>query len=140
MAEHPPLTIGDLARAAGTKVVTIRFYERIGLLPVPQRTTGNYRAYKPEHLARLRFIRKCRELGFTLDQIRGFLRLTAQEDGDCSEVDRIALEHLSAVEQKITDLTRLAEELRRISRKCQGGTIADCRIIEALSPGDPREG
>ena len=135
MTEKSLLTIGDLAKATGTKVVTIRYYEHAGLLLAPQRTAGNYRAYKPGHLDRLRFIRRCRGLGFTLDQVRDLLLLSSQEDQDCAEVDRIAVEHLAAVERKITDLARLADELRRISSCCQGGgSIADCRIIEALSP------
>jgi Cu(I)-responsive transcriptional regulator len=131
------LRIGDLAKATGTKAVTIRYYEQIGLLPAPARTEGNYRAYSQEHTRRLRFIRRCRDLGFPLDQIRGLLRLASQEDRACSEVDRITAQHLTEIEQKIADLKRLAEELRRLSACCHGnGIIADCRIIEALSP-DP---
>jgi Cu(I)-responsive transcriptional regulator len=131
-----PLTIGDLAKATGTKVVTIRYYERIGLLPPPERTGGNYRAYEPMHLDRLRFIRRSRGLGFTLDQIRELLRLSSQEGKACVEVDRIAAAHLAETEEKIVDLTRLAARLRRIISRCKGGgVIADCRIIEALSPG-----
>jgi len=131
-----PLTIGDLAKATGTKVVTIRYYERIGLLPPPERTGGNYRAYEPMHLDRLRFIRRSRGLGFTLDQIRELLRLSSQEGKACVEVDRIAAAHLAETEEKIADLTRLAARLRRIISRCEGGgVIADCRIIEALSPG-----
>jgi Cu(I)-responsive transcriptional regulator len=131
-----PLTIGDLAKATGTKVVTIRYYERIGLLPPPERTGGNYRAYEPMHLDRLRFIRRSRGLGFTLDQIRELLRLSSQEGKACVEVDRIAAAHLAETEEKIADLTRLAVRLRRIISRCEGGgVIADCRIIEALSPG-----
>ena len=83
------LSIGDLAKATGTKVVTVRYYEQIGLLPVASRTDGNYRSFKPEHMRRLRFIRRCRDLGFTLDQVRDLLRLSAQENQDCGEVDRI---------------------------------------------------
>ena len=129
------LSIGDLAKATGTKAVTIRYYERAGLLPVPPRTSGNYRAYGGDHLHRLRFIRRCRELGFTLDQVRDLLGLSSQEDQACAEVDRITAEHLSAIEQKIAHLARLARELRRISSQCRGdGRIIDCRIIEALSP------
>lgn len=136
MAQTSPLMIGDLAQATGTKAVTIRYYERAGILPPPRRTRGNYRAYEPEHLDRLRFIRRCRNLGFTLDQVRDLLRLSSEGDRDCAEVDRIAAEHLSAVERKIADLARLAEELRRISSLCRGGgRVADCRIIEALAPG-----
>jgi DNA-binding transcriptional MerR regulator len=129
------LTIGELAKATGTKVVTVRYYEQAGLLPLPPRTPGNYRAYGADHLHRLRFIRRCRDLGFTLDQVRDLLRLSSQEDQPCGEVNRISAEHLTEIEQKIVDLTRLADELRRINGRCQGGgVIANCRIIEALSP------
>ena len=129
------LTIGDLAKATGTKVVTVRYYEQAGLLPAPPRTSSNNRTYGADHLNRLRFIRRCRDLGFTLDQVRDLLRLSSQEDQPCAEVNRISAEHLTAIEQKIADLTRLADELRRIDGRCQsGGLIADCRIIEALSP------
>ena len=129
------LNIGDLAKATGTKVVTIRYYEQIGLLPIPSRTEGNYRTYNHAHMRRLRFIRRCRGLGFTLDQVRDLLCLSSQQNQECAEVDRITAQHLIEIEQKIADLIRLAEELRRISKCCKGkGLIADCRIIEALSP------
>lgn len=128
-------TIGELAEIANTKAVTIRYYERIGLLPSPPRTAGNYRVYEAGHLEQLRFVRRCRDLGFTLDQVRDLLRLASQESQECSAVDRLTAEHLAAVEQKIEDLTRLADRLRRIKRRCRGGgTIAECRIIDALSP------
>jgi len=129
------LAIGDLAKATGTKVVTVRYYERVGLLPVPPRTPGNFRAYGADHLHRLRFVRPCRDLGFTLDQVRELLRLSSQKDQPCAEVNRISAEHLTEIERKVADLTRLANELRRINGRCQGdGVIADCRIVEALSP------
>ncbi len=129
------ISIGELAKRTGTKVVTVRYYEQIGLLPVPSRTAGNYRTYDNDHLSRLRFIRRCRDLGFTLDQIRDLLRLSSQKHEDCAEVDRITALHLAEVEQKISDLKRLANELRRLNSCCKGNrTIADCRIIEALSP------
>lgn len=134
------ISIGDLAKATGTKVVTVRYYEQIGLLPVPARTSGNYRTYSHEHMRRLRFIRRCRDLGFTLDQIRELLRLSSQKNEDCAEVDRITAQHLTEIEQKISDLKRLAKELRRLNSCCQGGIIADCRIIEALSPEAKRAG
>jgi Cu(I)-responsive transcriptional regulator len=129
------LSIGDLAKATGIKVVTIRYYEQIGLFPAPPRTESNYRAFTDEHERRLRFIRRCRDLGFTLDQIRELLRLASQESKKCADVDRITAEHLVEIEKKVADLTRLAHELRRLSKCCRGdGLIADCRIIEALSP------
>ena len=130
------LSIGEVAKATGIKVVTLRYYEQLGLVPAPARTAGNYRAYSEKDLRRLRFIRRCRDLGFTLDQVRELLRLSSQKNQECSEVDRITRRHLTDVEAKISDLKRLAKVLRRISSRCRGdGLIADCRIIEALSPG-----
>lgn len=142
MASMQRLNIGGLAKATGVKVVTVRYYEQAGLMPSPPRTEGNYRAYTQEHVRRLRFIRRCRDLGFTLDQVRDLLRLASEKNQACSEVDRITNQHLTAIEEKIGDLKRLATELRRLSRCCQGGgLIADCRIIEALSPSsDPDAG
>jgi len=134
MSTRDDLSIGRLAKATGTKVVTIRYYEKAGLLPAPPRTSGNYRAYSSAHRDRLCFIRRCRALGFTLDQIRELLAFSARTDEDCADVNRIAREHLAAIEAKIADLQRLAEELRRISASCRGGRVGDCRIVEALSP------
>ena len=131
------LTIGDLAKATDTKVVTIRYYEQVELLPTPARTRGNYRSYGAEQLDRLRFIRRCRDLGFTLEQVRELLTLVGRGERDCRAIDLIAQEHLAAVERKIADLRRLSAELHRISDGCQGGTVAECRIIEALSPSAP---
>jgi DNA-binding transcriptional MerR regulator len=129
------LTIGKLADETGVKVVTIRYYEKIGLMPAAPRTDGNYRIYGLEHRRRLHFIRRCRGLGFTLDQVRDLLRLSSEKTQACAEVDRIAEQHRRTVEEKLADLTRLASELRRLSACCRGkGLIADCRIIEALSP------
>ena len=135
MPSTKPLTIGKLACETGVKVVTIRYYEQIGLMPIAPRTDGNYRTYSLEHRRRLLFIRRCRDLGFTLDQIRDLLRLSSEKTQACAEVDRIAEQHRHTVEAKLADLTRLASELRRLSACCRGkGVIADCRIIEALSP------
>src|SRR3954469_25007835 len=129
-----PVSIGELAKTSSTKVVTIRYYERVGLLPPPPRTSGNYRAYDAEHVLQLRFIRRCRDLGFTLDQIRDLLRMSSRKDQECAQVDRLAAAHLASVESKIADLERLALDLRRLNKCCEGGgRIADCRIIEALS-------
>lgn len=133
----PPkvLKIGDLARATDTKVVTIRYYEKIGLLPAPGRSTANYRCYDRAHLDRLRFIRRCRDLGFSLEQIRELLGLASHIERPCAEVDAIAAAHLAEVERKIADLQALAGELRRISNSCNGGhMIANCRILDAITP------
>jgi Cu(I)-responsive transcriptional regulator len=129
------MTIGDLARETGVKVVTIRYYEQAGLLPDPPRTEGNYRTYTTGHVRRLQFIRRLRDLGFTLDQVRELLQLASDSKQACDQVDRITHEHLVTVQQKIRDLQKLASELRRLSQGCKGGgKIAECRIIEALSP------
>jgi Cu(I)-responsive transcriptional regulator len=134
------MSIGDLAKATGVKVVTIRYYEQAGLMPVPPRTEGNYRAYTAEAVRRLQFIRRLRDLGFTLDEVRDLLRLSSEKNRSCDEVDRIRREHLANVEKKVRDLGRLAAELRRLSRRCRGGgRVAECRIIEALSPREEAE-
>ena len=135
MSQKNRIGIGDLAKGSGTKVVTVRYFEQIGLLPVPSRTAAKYRTYSNEHVRRLWFMRRCRDLGFTLDQIRDLLRLSSRKDAECAEVDRITAQHLIEIENKISDLNRLAKELRRLNSCCQGkGIIANCQIIEALSP------
>jgi Cu(I)-responsive transcriptional regulator len=127
-------SIGGLASATGTKVETIRYYERIGLLPQPGRTGGNYRAYARSHLGRLSFIRRGRDLGFSLEEVRELLRLSDDRDQSCAEVDRIARVHLIEVERKLADLTALGAQLRQLIDQCRHGTVAECRIIEALAP------
>lgn len=134
MAAKTPFRIGDLARESGVKIVTIRYYEHIGLMPRAARTTGNYRTYSQAARQRLQFIRRCRDLGFTIDQVRDLLRLSSEKMHACGEVDRIAAQHRRAVQERLDDLKRLLSELERISACCRGeGVIADCRIIEALS-------
>ncbi len=125
-------SIGDLAKATETKVETIRYYERIGLLPEPGRTSGNYRSYSDEHLGRLSFVRRARDLGFSIEQVRALLSLSDLQDRSCATVNAIAREHLEEVERKISDLKKLRSELDALIKKCDHGTIADCHIIEAL--------
>ncbi len=132
--KKPHKSIGALAEATGTKVETVRYYERIGLLPEPARTSGNYRAYSADHLARLSFIRRARDLGFTLDQVKALLGLTDRKEQGCGAVDAIAREHLFDIDRKIADLRSLRRELNNLIGQCEQGTIAECRIIGALSP------
>lgn len=135
MNDARELTIGALGAATGTKVETIRYYERIGILPAPARTAGNYRLYGAEHVRRLTFVRRARGLGFPLEAVRAMLDLSDQPDRPCGEIDILVLDQLRQVERKIADLQRLRDELDRLSRQCRGGRrIAECRIIEALSP------
>jgi DNA-binding transcriptional MerR regulator len=128
------MSIGELAKQTGVKVVTIRYYEQVGVLPVSKRTSGNYRNYGSEHLRRLWFIRRSRDLGFSLDEVRELLRLSAENGRSCEEVCQMADRHRRAIEGKIADLKRLAAQLRRINASCNGRfAMSDCRIIEALS-------
>ena len=128
------MKIGDLAKLTDTRVETIRFYEKEGLIPAPHRTGGNYRIYEQTHLNRLSFIRRSRDLGFTLDQVRALLDLSDDKSRSCCAVDEIAREQLQSVEQKIEDLRALKRELSSLLDQCSQGTIADCRIIDALAP------
>lgn len=134
MRPDDSLRIGDLARGTDTKVETIRYYERIGILPAPKRTAGNYRSYGPDHLSRLSFIRRARDLGFSLEEVRHLLSLSDQKNRSCSSVDAIARKHLEDIDRKIADLRSLRRELGSIIDGCGRGIIADCRIIETLSP------
>lgn len=128
------LTIGQLSKATGVKPVTIRFYEKNGLMGSPSRTGGNYRSYGSAELARLSFICRARKLGFNLDQVRQLLELADARGPDCSSVDGIAARHLEEVDRKLADLTALRRELAAVISSCSGGSVTDCRIIEALAP------
>lgn len=128
------LTIGDLGKATNTKVETVRYYERIGLLPKPARTSANYRDHGQTELGRLSFIRRARDLGFSLDQVRALLKLSDDRACDCAGIDRIANEHLHEVDRKLADLASLRKELKAVIASCDGGIVGDCRIIEALAP------
>jgi Cu(I)-responsive transcriptional regulator len=128
------MKIGELATATTTKVETIRYYEKIGLLSPPARSVSNYRSYGSDHLARLSFIRRARYLGFTLEAVRELLTLSDDNDQSCDAVDHIATAHLAEVQRKIADLSALQSELTRVLGSCRHGTIADCKIIESLAP------
>jgi len=126
------LTIGKLAAETGVKVPTVRYYEQIGLLPPPERSSGNQRLYGPLARQRLAFIRHARALGFPLDAIRDLLSLSDRPDPPCSAADAIAKAQLAAVQARITQLKALEQELQRMVAQCAHGTIADCRVIEVL--------
>ena len=125
--------IGVLARETGVKVPTIRFYEQIGLLTAPPRTAGNRRTYDGRDVQRLTFIRHARQLGFGIDDIRALLAMSETPHADCAAVDKIARQHLAAVEQRIAQLEALRRELVRMVEACGCGRVADCRVIESLA-------
>lgn len=125
-------SIGELSRLTDTGVPTIRYYERIGLLPSAGRTAGNQRRYEAGQVSRLRFIRHARDLGFSQDAVRELLRLKDRPEHSCAAADGIARRHLDAVNDRIERLLALRRELERMIAACAGGVISDCRIIEAL--------
>jgi Cu(I)-responsive transcriptional regulator len=130
------MKIGDIARRTGLKVETVRFYENEGLIEAPRRSDGNYRLYDQSHLNRLSFIKRSRDLGFTLDQVRDLLRLADDPRGPCDAVDEMAVLHIGEIDRKLADLQTLREEIVKWGR-CDATTIADCRLIDALSSRRP---
>jgi MerR family mercuric resistance operon transcriptional regulator len=127
-----PLTIGALSKRTGCHIETIRYYERIGLLPAPPRSAGGHRLYGEDHLKRLTFVRRGRELGFTLEDIRGLLGLVDGGAYTCAEVKALTLDHLGEVRRKLADLRRLEKVLKNMAEECDGGAVPDCPVIDAL--------
>ncbi|MGE3712879.1 MAG: helix-turn-helix domain-containing protein [Hyphomicrobiaceae bacterium] len=126
------MKIGVLARATGSNSETIRYYEKIGLLPRPDRTDGNYRDYDTKDVERLSFIRHARGLGFDIADVRSLIDLAEQPDQNCAHADAIASRHLAVIAEKMAQLSKLQDELGRMVASCRGGKVASCRIIEAL--------
>ncbi|MCH9751599.1 MAG: helix-turn-helix domain-containing protein [Alphaproteobacteria bacterium] len=126
------ITIGRLSFATGVKIETIRYYEKIGIMPDPPRTAGKQRIYDPSHIARLNFIKRSRDLGFGLDAVRSMLGLN-DETPSCAEVYALTTAHLSEVRKKIADLKRLERSLSEITKECVRGDTPDCPIIDTLS-------
>lgn len=125
--------IGVLSSETGVNIETIRYYERIGLIPAPPRTEGRQRIYDTHHLRRLTFIRRGRELGFSLDQIRSFLGLAGTHKLTCAEVEAIAQAHLETVRAKLIDLARLEHILADTVSRCSGTTSPSCPVLDMLS-------
>ena len=126
------LTIGRLAESAGVNLETVRYYERIGLMPAPARTEGGHRSYEPEHAQRLRFIRRSRELGFGIDAIRRLIALSEPGVQACCEVRDMAQDHIASVDAKIADLERLRTVLKQAVADCSEGGRVRCPVIAEL--------
>lgn len=124
--------IGSLSRRTGTKVETIRYYERVGLLPPPARSASGYRLYGIEHLKRLTFVRRARALGFSIDEVRTLLRLADERKRPCAEVRAVAAAHLDDVRAKIADLKAMERVLRATVARCAKGGGSHCPVIDAL--------
>ncbi|MGE4370041.1 MAG: Cd(II)/Pb(II)-responsive transcriptional regulator [Burkholderiaceae bacterium] len=128
------MKIGDLARQVGCPVETLRFWEKEGLLPEPQRSQGNYRLYGPRHLQHARFIHNCRTLDMSLEEIRRLLALQAAPGESCEAVNALVDEHIRHVTDRIASLRSLEHQLRELRRRCtEGREAALCGIIEGLS-------
>ena len=128
------MLIGAFSVRTGCYIETIRYYERIKLLPKPPRTEGGHRFYGREHIKRLVFIRRSRELGFSLDEVRTLLLLVDGKRYTCQEIKTITENHLDEVRKKISDLRRLQTTLGAISSRCTGRKVPNCPIIDALFP------
>ena len=126
------LPIGKLAEQSGVNIETIRYYEKVGVMPAPDRTAGGYRVYGPNHVKRLSFVRRGRELGFGLDELRGLLRLVDGHNHTCAEVRALTLDHVAEIRRKIRDLRRLERVMANMAARCVGSRVPECPIIDAL--------
>ena len=131
-AKKRDILSGALAKEAGVNVETIRYYENIELMPEPLRTANGYRVYDETGLKRLSFIRRCRELGFSLDEVRGLLGLVDGGNYTCAEVRDLSIVHLGDVRQKIRDLRKMERTLKEMVSQCDGGLVPECPIVDRL--------
>jgi len=133
------LPIGQLSRRSGVNIETIRYYERINMLPPPPRTASGRRVYDSTHVRILAFIRRSRELGFSLDEIRGLMRLGGPEKATCRQVREIAAHHLESIRAKLNDLKKLERLLAETVARCSGKTVPDCPVLDILDARRPEE-
>lgn len=129
---HYPIGIGELSKRTSCKVETIRFYEHQGLLPKPPRTDGGHRLYNAEMVGRLLFIRRSRELGFSMEEVRQLLSLVDGKQISCERVKTIAEEHLQDIRTKIADLRKMQRTLVDLAGRCSGKDVPECPIIDML--------
>lgn len=128
------MKIGELSAASSTQIETIRYYEREGLLPAPARTSGNFRTYEAPHLERLQFIRFCRGLDMSLDEVRVLLRFKDDPAADCGDVNALLDEHIGHVSTRIKELRSLEKQLKTLRQRCGSEQSADqCGILAGLS-------
>lgn len=127
------LTIGKLAELSGVHLETIRYYERISLMPEPGRTSGGYRSYGEGHVQRLAFIRRSRELGFNIEEIKMLLALAEPAQASCAEVRALTMVHLEDVRARISDLRRLESILANTVEQCSGNETPACPVLEMLN-------
>jgi MerR family transcriptional regulator, mercuric resistance operon regulatory protein len=133
MAMPSAFQIGTLSRRTGVNIETIRYYERSGLLPEPARTAAGYRAYGSADAERLQFIRRARDLGFSIEEVRRLCGLADRKSRSCRAVQAIAREHLADVRAKIVDLRRMEKVLAGMVAECERGTMPECPLLETLA-------
>lgn len=132
------LTRGELARLTGCNIETIRYYEKVGLLPDPPRTGAGYRIYSAAHASRLRFILRSRDLGFTMEDIRGLLGLDDGTAPSCADVRERTERHLADIRAKIADLQRMEAVLSATAARCSGAEVPDCPVLDAIANSTER--
>lgn len=126
------MSIGHLSRQTSVNIETIRYYEKIGVMPAPPRTNGGHRSYSDEHVRRLLFVSRSRALGFSLDEVRSLLSLADSQDFTCADVRELTLRHAEEARRKIADLKKLERTLKDMAAQCHGNRIPDCPIVDAL--------
>ena len=137
MKAFSEIAIGELSRRTKCNIETIRYYERIGLLPPAHRPGGRFRRYDPRDVARLRFVRRARQLGFTLDQVRALMRLAGSVGNEvCAEARSLATAHVADIRAKIADLQAMDRVLSEAICACEAGQQPRCPLIEVLSRDD----
>ena len=132
MNTNPRLTIGALSKRTVVSVETIRYYERSGILPKPPRTAGGHRLFADEHKQRLVFVRRARELGFSLNEVRALLGLTGGRRVTCAKVKSITEQHIADIRKRVKDLKRFECALGEMIERCPGDEKPDCPILDAL--------
>ncbi|WP_299635788.1 helix-turn-helix domain-containing protein [uncultured Ruegeria sp.] len=124
--------IGAMSKHTGVNIETIRYYERIGIMPKPDRTAGGNRQYNHDQLKRLSFIKRSREIGFSIEEIRALLEMVDRRDFTCGEVHSMTVNHLASVKEKIQALNRLEDALEAMAAECSRGDVPDCPILDML--------
>ncbi|MBN8182015.1 MerR family transcriptional regulator [Roseibium aggregatum] len=124
--------IGAMSKHTGVNIETIRYYERIEIMPKPDRTSGGNRQYNHDQLKRLSFIKRSREIGFSIEEIRALLEMVDRRDFTCGEVHSMTINHLASVKEKILALRRLEDALKKMASECSRGDVPDCPILDTL--------
>lgn len=131
------ITRGELARRTGVNIETIRYFERVGMIPVPDRTEGGHRIYDERHVRMLSFVRHARELGFAPGEVRAILDLGGPGEAPCGEVKEIAAQHLEQIRSMIADLRKIENVLAAAIAECRGGKEPECSVIDMIEDGAP---